>query len=92
MVVQACLEPDEYRLEKEKHLRAWSVVVFLGGKRTTSRGASHQPIANRVAKGNKSLPEQEGYSSSTPVHPSPYNKTCANSLRCFRITTGSLST
>ena len=89
---QACSDPGGYRPEKERHQQAWFVVAFLDKKRTTSRGASHQLIANEVVECDESLPEREGYSSSTPIHPSPYNKMCASSLRCFRIMTGSPST
>ena len=58
-------DPDGYRPETEKRQRAWIVIASLGGKRTTSRDGVYQSIASKVTESNESLPEKEGYSSST---------------------------
>jgi len=87
--VRACQDPDGCWPETEVRRRVWVVVAFLDMKPKTSRGASYHPVANKITECDEGLPEPEGYSSSTPVRPSPCNRTCVNSLRCFRKATGS---
>ena len=90
--VRACQDPDGCWPETEVRRWVWVVLAFLDMKPMTSRGASYHPVANNITECDEGLPEPEGCSSSTPVHPSPCNRTCADSLRCFRKATGSPST